>query len=289
MMIASPNYQSRGGTTVRLLVVHTTENNADITPAVNVANYFAQSSSQVSAHVVIDDSNTIQCVDYSQAAWTVADYNNVSESAEMVGYAAYGPADWSRHAGTIERCAQWLRERASARGIPLTFLSAADVAAGRSGWTSHLNLGAAGGGHHDPGDAAIAALQSALEDDMATPQEIVDYSVGNKPDGTPITLSTMMQDFAKVIQVLGTDPRIPLAKAVIDFQLDGPSNTIGLAAQAITKGTAKVQATATVDPAVLTAAVAAALKAAGAASLAPADVQAACTAAVRAVFAKASS
>lgn len=281
-MIASPNYQSRGGATVRLLVVHTTENDADVTPAINVANYFAQSASQVSAHVVIDDRNTIQCVDYSQAAWTVAGYNNVSESAEMVGYAAYGPSDWSRHAGTIARCAQWLRERSAARGIPLTFLSAADVAAGRSGWTSHLNLGAVGGGHHDPGDAAIAALRSALEDDMPTPQELLDFPVGTKPDGTRITLSTAIQDLAKLTGNLGSDPRTAIAAAVLDLPLNGPTNTLGLAAQAINTGIAKVQATATVDPVALTSAVQAALRASGA-SLTAADVQSACAAAVKAL------
>jgi hypothetical protein len=35
-------------------------------------------------------------------------------------------------------------------------------------------------------------------DDMATPQEIVDYTVGEKPDGTNINISTAIQDLAKV-------------------------------------------------------------------------------------------
>jgi hypothetical protein len=281
-MIISPNYEGRGGAHVRLLVVHTTENDANVTSAADVAVYFSRSSSEVSAHVVIDDNTMIQCVDYANACWAVSDYNLVSESAEMVGRAAYGPSDWQRHAGTIARAAQWLRDRSAARGIPLVYLSAADVAAGRSGWTSHLNLGQIGGGHHDPGDAAIAALINALEDDMPTPKDLVDYPVGNKPDGSPITLSTMMQDFAKVIQAVGTDPRIPLAKAIIDFQLDGPANTLGLAAQAITKGTATVKATATVDQATMTAVVQAALKATGLA-LTAADMQAACATALKSV------
>jgi hypothetical protein len=283
-MIPSPNYQSRGGAAVRLLVVHTTENDADVTSAADIAAYFSRSASQVSAHVVIDDDTVIQCVDYGNACWAVAGYNNVSESAEMVGRAAYGTFDWQRHAGTIARAVQWLRDRSAARGIPLVYLSAADVAAGRSGWTSHLNLGQLGGGHHDPGDAAIAALINALEDNMPAPADLVDYAVGYKDDGTPITISTAIQDLAKLTKALGLGtpggPAGTIASAVLDFPLNGPKNTLSMAAQALNTGTATVKATATVDQAALTAAVQAAVKAAGV-TLTAADMQAACAAAVK--------
>jgi hypothetical protein len=103
----------------------------------------------------------------------------------MVGYAAYTPVEWARHAGTIARTAAWLHDRSTARGIPLTYLSATDVAAGRSGWTSHLNLGTIGGGHHDPGQAAVDLITSALKesDDMSD----LDTPI-SRPNRSPITL-----------------------------------------------------------------------------------------------------
>lgn len=282
-MIASPNFSGRGGARVRLLVVHTTENNADVTPASNVANYFAQASSQVSSHVVIDDDNVIQCVDYNNAAWTCAGYNTVSENAEMIGYAAYGPGDWARHAGTIERTAQWLRDRAAARGIPLVYLSAADVVAGRSGWTSHLNLGAVGGGHHDPGDAAIAAITAALqEDDMPSADEVAKAILDKQlavVNGQPITLSLVLQD-------LGRDPATKIAKRTLDMPLDtAGKSTLSLAAQSLNAGSAKVQVT--IDQAQLAAVVGEAVKSLPVPGLSQADIEAACEAAVKAVFGKA--
>ena len=69
--IASPNYSSRGGSGVRLIVLHTAEGALTIE---SLGNYFASSSAQVSSHTGADDKkNTVgEYVKRSNKAWTAA-------------------------------------------------------------------------------------------------------------------------------------------------------------------------------------------------------------------------
>lgn len=150
-MIASPNYSSRGGATVRLVAIHTAEG---ATNAVDLGHYFANPSSQVSSHVGIDDSQTIQYVDYSQATWTMLSANPISDQAELCGFAAWSRDTWlNSHKGMLDRTADWIRTRCLARGIPIVKLSPADVAAGRWGVLGHVDWtnGMHDGTHQDPG------------------------------------------------------------------------------------------------------------------------------------------
>lgn len=150
-MIPSPNHSSRGGQKVRLLVIHTAEGSRTVE---SLGGYFASASSQVSSHVGIDDNRIEQYVDYAEEAWTALSASPISDQAELCGFAAWTRDNWlNDHHRMLELTAQWIAERCKARGIPLTKLSPAQLAAGQSGVIGHVDWtnGMKQGTHQDPG------------------------------------------------------------------------------------------------------------------------------------------
>jgi hypothetical protein len=152
--IPSPNYSSRGGATVRLIVVHTSEG---ATTYQSLGSFFANPASGVSSHVGIDDTpGTVgEYVPRSGKAWTAGNANPVATQAELctpsgaaMGWSA---ADWQSHQQMLANCAAWIAEEAAALGIPIVRLSAAQAQGGSAGVCGHGDLGSWGGGHTDPG------------------------------------------------------------------------------------------------------------------------------------------
>ena len=136
--VTSPNFSSRNGQKVRLIVAHDCEGSA-----AGAINWFAQTRSQVSAHIVLreDGLEATQMVAWGNNAWAVCSFNRVSESIEMGGFAAKGFAapEWDAAAAIVA----W---RLKQNGLPCRW---AEKGIG-SGFCSHHDLGAAGGGHADP-------------------------------------------------------------------------------------------------------------------------------------------
>lgn len=168
-MIASPNFESRNGATVRLVVLHTAEG---ATTAAGLGAFFANPASQVSSHVGIDDTTIEQYVDYANAAWTILSANPISDNAELCGFAAWTRDVWlTQHAGMLGLAARWVRERCLARGIPLVKLTPAQVAAGQAGVIGHWDwtLGMRDGTHTDPGQAFPWDVVISLAQQGVTP------------------------------------------------------------------------------------------------------------------------
>lgn len=150
-MIVSPNFSSRGGKKVRLLIVHTAEG---ARTNAGLGAYFANKANQVSSHAGIDDHGIETFVPYDQAAWTCRSANAIADQVELCGFAAWNRLNWvSNHPNMLSLLAQWLRERAAARGIPLRKLTPAQVAAGESGVIAHVDwtVGMKDGTHTDCG------------------------------------------------------------------------------------------------------------------------------------------
>jgi hypothetical protein len=148
--IPSPNYSSRGGATVRLIVVHTAEG-APTYQA--LGNYFASPSSGVSSHVGVDDTpGTVgEYVARGGKAWTAANANPVAVQAELCAFAAWDLAEWHRHPVMLQNLATWIAEEAAAFGIPIVTLSDAQAQGTGRGVCQHKQLGAWGGNHSDCG------------------------------------------------------------------------------------------------------------------------------------------
>ena len=142
----SPNYSSRGGAKVRLVVVHDCEGSEQ-----GAISWFAQARSRVSAQAVLsaDGKRMTRMVDWQNKAWHACNFNPVSDGIEMAGFAAKGfdAPEWQAMANVVA----W---RLKARGLPPTWAQRGEGA----GFCSHHDLGAAGGGHYDPTtDSAVWA------------------------------------------------------------------------------------------------------------------------------------
>lgn len=157
--IASPNCSSRGGSGVRLVVVHTAEGAAGFR---NLGSFFASSSAGVSSHTGIDDERgTIgEYVKRENKSWTQANYNPQCVSTELCAKpissshpcgANWTADEWNRHDGMLANVADWIREECSHYGLPIEKLSANSAQGGGRGVCGHVDLGAGGGGHWDPG------------------------------------------------------------------------------------------------------------------------------------------
>jgi hypothetical protein len=148
----SPNYSSRGGADVRLIVLHTAEGARTIE---DLGSFFAKSSSGVSSHVGIDDKpGTIgEYVKRGNKAWTASNANPVAVQAELCGFASWTRAEWDRHPAMLENAGRWVAEEAAYFDLPLTSLTPAQAQGSGRGICQHADLGSWGGGHWDCGDA----------------------------------------------------------------------------------------------------------------------------------------
>ena len=148
--IPSPNYSSRGGTAVRLVVLHTAEGSRTIE---SLGAFFANPASGVSSHTGIDDTpNTVgEYVPPGFKAWTQANANPYSVATELCAFASWSSAEWHNHPNMLANCAAWIAEECGRFGVPLRRLSAAQAQGGEHGVCQHVDLGAAGGNHWDCG------------------------------------------------------------------------------------------------------------------------------------------
>lgn len=146
----SPNYSSRGGSKVRLIVIHTAEGAETIE---ELGNFFASSSAGVSSHTGADDKKNViaEYVKRGNKAWTAANANPVAVQIELCAFAKWSHDQWMKHPNMLANCAAWIREEADYYDIPITKLSDAQAQGSGRGVCQHENLGAWGGGHWDCG------------------------------------------------------------------------------------------------------------------------------------------
>jgi len=148
----SPNYSSRGGATVRLLVIHTAEGATTIE---SLGSFFASSSSGVSSHTGIDDTPGVigEYVRRDYKAWTAANANPVAVQTELCGFAKWDTLEWQRHPDMLKNCAAWIAEEAAYFQLPIVKLTAAEAQSSGRGVCQHADLGSWGGGHWDCGSS----------------------------------------------------------------------------------------------------------------------------------------
>lgn len=150
--IPSPNYSSRGGSQVRLIVLHTAEGALTYQ---SLGAFFGKSSSGVSSQVGIDDTpNTVgEYVLRGNKPWTQGNANPVSVSAELCAFAKWDATTWNKHPVMLQNTAAWIAEEAAAFKIPLVKLTPEQARGSGRGICQHVDLGAWGGGHWDCGPA----------------------------------------------------------------------------------------------------------------------------------------
>ena len=105
-----------------------------------------------STHLVVDDQECQRCLPNSAVSWGAAGANTQGFHIEQCGYAKWDIVLWKKHLRTLKRAAYKTAFHAALFKIPLVFLKAADIKAGKAGITTHVEVTKAfGGTHWDPG------------------------------------------------------------------------------------------------------------------------------------------
>ncbi len=137
------NQSSRNGVRPKIIVLHSTEshNRPGVQDLQAIVSWFDNPKSQASSHVIVDGEGiSARCVPDHMKAWTQASYNPQALSIEQIGFAAQ--SSWSEP--LLRKTAKYIAYWSVEHGIPIERSTSHGVC-------MHSELGAAGGGHHDPG------------------------------------------------------------------------------------------------------------------------------------------
>jgi N-acetyl-anhydromuramyl-L-alanine amidase AmpD len=171
--VESPNFTSATGRAIDVVVVHTMEIAERPDAAEICARWFKTRVSRVSAHYCVDADSVVQCVREKDIAWHARGGNTNSIGVELAGFASQTTRDWKDRysAAVLERAATVVADVCRRRRIPVRWLVAEDLVAGRRGLTGHSEVSAAfeKSDHWDPGDGfpvegfvdRVRALQQA--------------------------------------------------------------------------------------------------------------------------------
>jgi hypothetical protein len=178
--IPSPNYSSRGSSSVTHIVVHTAEGALTYE---SLGHYFESPSAGVSSHVGIDDTAGVigEYVRRDGKAWTASNANPWSVQAELCGFAEWDRDTWMRHLTMLVNTAEWIAEESAAYGIPIDDIDAIATDPDAYGVCQHNDLGAMGGGHWDCGPGFpvdyVLDLARGTEPPAPTPEQEDDLAL----------------------------------------------------------------------------------------------------------------
>jgi N-acetylmuramoyl-L-alanine amidase len=157
------NQSSRDGGGPSLIVLHTTTDpdggrphfwdRPGLKDLKRLGAWFDNPRSAVSAHVANDaQGHDARYVRDRRKAWAVVAFNSASLSIEQIGTDEYSKRKWlKQREPQLENTAKWIAEWHRKWGIPIRGAEVSGSTVVRAGVATHAQLGAAGGGHDDPG------------------------------------------------------------------------------------------------------------------------------------------
>ena len=153
--VESPHVTKTGGRQIDLIVVHTMEMDEKGETAEHCAQWFRNPAAKVSAHYCVDADSIVQCVRDQDVGWHAPGANHDGIGIEHAGRAKQTGRDWSDpySMAMLERSATLVADLCTKYKIPVTWLHAADLKAGKRGITTHKAVSDAfkRGSHWDPG------------------------------------------------------------------------------------------------------------------------------------------
>lgn len=139
--VEAGSYRTGRARAIRLICLHATQSPcAGYAP--RIANYFAGGPG-VSSHYVCDDTQTIQCVADEDTAFTAPNANADGLHIEQCGYSEWSRTEWltGPPARMLEtQVAPLVAHLAAKHGIPLRWLTPAQVAGGERGLCQHWDV-----------------------------------------------------------------------------------------------------------------------------------------------------
>jgi len=153
--VESPNVTPAKGRAIDVVVMHTMEIAERKDAAEICARWFATRASRVSAHYCVDADSVVRCVRESDIAWHARGGNTTSIGVELAGFACQTRTDWADTYSNalLRRASSLVADVCRRRAIPVRWLAADDLVAGRRGITGHADVSEAYGksDHWDPG------------------------------------------------------------------------------------------------------------------------------------------
>jgi N-acetyl-anhydromuramyl-L-alanine amidase AmpD len=153
--VESPNVTPATARRIDVVVMHTMEIAERKDAAEICARWFATPVSKVSAHYCVDADSVVQCVREKDIAWHARGGNTASIGVELAGFARQTRTDWADAYSTavLGRAAAVVADVCRRRAIPVRWLVADDLSAGRRGITGHAEVSKAyrKSDHWDPG------------------------------------------------------------------------------------------------------------------------------------------
>ena len=153
--VESPHVTKTGGRKIDLIVIHTMEMDEKGETAENCAQWFRNPAAKVSAHYCVDANSIVQCVRDQDVGWHAPGANHDGIGIEHAGRAKQTGRDWSDaySEAMLERSAELVAKLCRTYKIPVAWLYAADLVAGKRGITTHDAVSKAfkRGSHWDPG------------------------------------------------------------------------------------------------------------------------------------------
>lgn len=153
--VESPHVTKTGGRQIDLIVIHTMEMDEKGETAENCAQWFRNPGAKVSAHYCVDADTIVQCVRDQDVGWHAPGANHDGIGIEHAGRAKQTGREWGDpySVAMLERSAALVADLCRTYKIPVTWLYAADLKAGKRGITTHKAVSDAfkRGSHWDPG------------------------------------------------------------------------------------------------------------------------------------------
>lgn len=149
------NRSSRRGVKPRGIVLHTTEGHdrPGLSDLEGLGGWFDNPAASASSHVANDqEGNDARYVPDDEKAWTCAWFNAQTLNIEQIGFAKFPTATWLRsRQAQLQNTAEWVAYWSLEWGIPIQPGKTLGPVVTTPGVLTHAQLGALGGGHHDPG------------------------------------------------------------------------------------------------------------------------------------------
>ncbi len=153
--VPSPHITRTDGRKIDLIVVHTMEMDEKGDTAETCARWFQNPTAKVSAHYCVDANSVVQCVRDQDVGWHAPGANHDGIGIEHAGRARQTGREWGDAYSTamLERSAELVAGLCRRYDIPVKWLYAADLVAGKRGITTHDAVSKAfkRGSHWDPG------------------------------------------------------------------------------------------------------------------------------------------
>jgi N-acetyl-anhydromuramyl-L-alanine amidase AmpD len=121
------------------LVWHTAEIQEHRDSAEDVARFFQTTKTPVSAHYTVDNNSVVQCVQLKDIAFHALGDNTASVGFELSGFAGQTHEQWGDDysRAVIDNAAKTAAKLVAEHNIPVRWLTAAELKAGRRGLVTH--------------------------------------------------------------------------------------------------------------------------------------------------------